>query len=195
MFRALINEAKSAAGSLVGKYMVRASVAVPFLAATGFATTAVTLMLIESYGAITASWIVAGGFFAIGLIGAAVVTNKENKERDEQAAGVRAEQAHASEAMNAAVSQATAQAPLALLGALLTTPLAPNALAGGAKMIARNAPLVVLLAGIAFLLWTPQATGSAGADAREDEARDDAPDEKGDFRMPREAESDFRRAA
>jgi hypothetical protein len=50
MFRGLINDAKSAAGSVVAKYAARASVAVPFFIALGFATAAVTLMLVEQFG-------------------------------------------------------------------------------------------------------------------------------------------------
>ncbi len=47
MLRGLINDAKSAAGRVVAKYAVRASVAVPFVIALGFATAGITLMLVE----------------------------------------------------------------------------------------------------------------------------------------------------
>ena len=60
------------------------------------------------------------------------------------------------------MAQAATQAPLALLGALLSSPLGPNALAGGAKMALRNIPLVVLLVALGFLLWP--AGSSPGAD-------------------------------
>ena len=40
MFRGLINDAKSAASSLVLKYVARASVAIPFVIALGFALAA-----------------------------------------------------------------------------------------------------------------------------------------------------------
>ena len=68
MFRGLINDAKAAAASLVGKYLMRASVAVPFVVAFGFGVAAVTLMLIDRFGAINAYLMVAGGFTLIGLI-------------------------------------------------------------------------------------------------------------------------------
>lgn len=77
MFRALINDAKSAVGAVIGKYAIRASVAVPFVVALGFGIAALTLALVERFGAITAYAIMAGGFAAIGLIAAAVVTVKE----------------------------------------------------------------------------------------------------------------------
>ena len=70
MFRGLINDAKSAAGSLVAKYLARASVAVPFIVAFGFATAAITVMLVERYGHVAAYWMVAGGFTLIGLVAA-----------------------------------------------------------------------------------------------------------------------------
>lgn len=162
MFRALVNDVKSAAGSLVARYVVRASVAVPFLAALGFATAAITLMLVDRYGAVAAYWMVAGGFTAIGLIATLVVTVKE---QEEQVADAKAEKTDTSDVKNAAVAQVAAQAPLALLGALLSTPFGPGTLAGGAKMIARNIPLVVLLAAIAFLFWPTTAEQPAAAEA------------------------------
>jgi hypothetical protein len=48
MFRGLINDAKAAAGSLVGKYLVRASVAVPFIVAAGFGVAALTVSLVAN---------------------------------------------------------------------------------------------------------------------------------------------------
>ena len=80
MFQGLINDAKSAVGSLVAKYLARASVAVPFVVALGFATAAITFTLVEKFGAITAYWIVAGGFTLIGLIATLAVTVKEQEE-------------------------------------------------------------------------------------------------------------------
>lgn len=177
MFRALLNDAKSAAGSLVAKYVARASVAVPFIAAFGFATAAVTVMLVERYGAVAGYWMVAGGFTAIGLIAALVVAMKE---QEEQVADTQAEKTDTSEVANEAMTQAATQAPLALLGALLTTPLGPtalaggaNALAGGARMFARNIPLIVLLAALAFLVWPATASGTPDTDAAAPDGPDD----------------------
>lgn len=182
MFRSLINDVKSAAVSLVAKYVVRASVAVPFIAALGFATAAVTVMLVDRYGAAPAYWMVAAGFTTIGLIATLVVTMKE---QEEQVADTQAEKTDTAQVANAAVKQAATQAPLALLGALLTTPLGPtalaggaNALAGGAKMFARNIPLVVLLAAFAFLAWPAAASGTPDTDA----AAPDSPDDE-DIKM------------
>jgi hypothetical protein len=58
----------------------------------------------------------------------------------------------------------------ALIGTLLATPAGPAALAGGAKMLARNFPLVVLLVLIGMLFWpnepTEEAVDRNGADLR-----------------------------
>lgn len=163
MFQGLINEAKSAAGSLVAKYLARISVVVPFLAAFGFATAAITLMLVDRYGATAAYWMVAAGFTAIGVVAAAVVSVKE---QEEQVADSRAERSDTQDVANDAMAQAAVQAPLALLGALLTTPGGPGVLAGVVKILGRNIPLVVLLAAIGLLLWpsTPPAAADAAAD-------------------------------
>ena len=60
MFAGLINQAKSAASHLVLKYVARASVAVPFVIAAGFALAAITVMLVERFGHVMAYWLVAG---------------------------------------------------------------------------------------------------------------------------------------
>jgi preprotein translocase subunit SecY len=76
MFRGVINDAKSAAGSLIAKYLARVSVAVPFLAALGFATAAIAAMLVERFGSVAGYWMVAGGFMLIGLVTALVVNTQ-----------------------------------------------------------------------------------------------------------------------
>ena len=67
MFHALINDAKSAVGALIARYLARATVAVPFFGALGFATAATTLALIERFGMIAAYWIMAGGLAIVGV--------------------------------------------------------------------------------------------------------------------------------
>jgi hypothetical protein len=88
VFRGLINDVKSAAGSVVEKYAARASVGVPFIIALGFATAGATLMLVERFGHRNAYFMVAGGFMALGLLAALIVRTKEHDEvvAEEQAA-------------------------------------------------------------------------------------------------------------
>jgi len=169
MFRALINDAKAAAAAVVVKYLARASVAVPFLIAAGFAIAAITHMLIQRFGVVLGCWLLAAGFTLIGLVATLLVTVKEHEE---EVAEQRAEAADTAEVANQAAAQALMQAPLALAGALASTPLGPKALANGAKLIVRNLPLVVLLGLIAFLFWPTQ---PSAAQADQDQEGDEHP--------------------
>jgi hypothetical protein len=85
MFRALINDAKSAAGSAVGryvvKYLMRASWRYHSSSRAGFVTAAITMMLIDRYGAVAARWMVAGVFVLIGLVATLIVTLDERVGR------------------------------------------------------------------------------------------------------------------
>jgi len=105
VFAGLINQAKSAASNLVLKYVARASVAVPFVIAAGFALAAVAMMLSERFGHVAGYWTMAGGLAAVGLIAAVVVSRKEHEE---EVAEQHAEEADTGEV----VSDATAQAML-----------------------------------------------------------------------------------
>ena len=73
MFQGLLNSAKSAVSSLILKYVARASVAVPFVMALGFAVAAIAAMLVDRFGPITGYWLMAGGLTAIGAIAAIFV--------------------------------------------------------------------------------------------------------------------------
>lgn len=163
MFRALINDAKSAAGSAVGKYvvkyLVRASVALPFMVAAAFVTAAITMMLIDRYGSIAACWMVAGAFAVIGLVATLIVTFKE---RGREIAERRAAELAAA---HAASARAAAQAPMMLLGALLSTSVGPGVVAGSAKMLARNLPLVALAGLIALLMKSTTPSAETAADS------------------------------
>lgn len=165
MFKGLINDAKTAAGALVAKYLARASVAVPFIAALGFATAATTVMLVERFGHIAAYWMVAGGFVLIGLIATLAVSVKE---QEEQIAEKQAEARDTAEVGTDAAAQAAVQLPIALLGAIFSSPVAgAGAVTGGIRLLGRNIPLVILLALLAMLFWP---TKSGDADAAEADA-------------------------
>jgi hypothetical protein len=150
MFRGLINDAKSAVTSTITKYLARASVAVPFVVAFGFATAALTLMLVERFGAIAGYWMVAGGFAAIGLVAALAVSVKEHEE---EIAEKRAEEHDTAEVGSDAAAQAAVQLPIAALGALLSSSGGATTAVGGLKLLVRNMPLVVLLVLISMLFW------------------------------------------
>jgi uncharacterized membrane protein len=149
MFAAVMKYAKSAAGSVIAKYATRISVAVPFVVALGFATAAITLMLVERFGAVTAYWIVAAGFTVAGLLAILAVVVKEQEEEVAEAA---AEQSDAADA----ASEAALQAPMALLATFFATPAGASSAVGLARrLVGRNLPLLVLLAIMALLLLWP----------------------------------------
>ncbi|MFZ0851976.1 MAG: hypothetical protein WAO08_22575 [Hyphomicrobiaceae bacterium] len=154
MFRGLIYNAKSAVGNFVLNYVARASVAVAFVIAVGFAVAAVATMLVERFGGVTGCWIMAGGLAAIGIIAAIVVSAREHKE---EVAEELKENADTQEMISDATAQALIQTPVALLGALFATP-------GGAAtglsvaQLGRNWPLVLLLLLGGALFWPAQPT-------------------------------------
>ena len=162
MFRGLINDAKAAAGSLVGKYLMRVSVAVPFIVAIGFGIAATMVFLVDKLGSLYAYLTIGGAFTLIGLMAALVVSVKE---QEEEAAETKVEATDTASVATDAVSQAAVQAPLALLGTLFA-PAGPAMLAGGTKALARNIPLVVLLALIGMLFW-PTGEKAQAEDASE----------------------------
>ena len=86
------------------------------------------------------------------------------KEQEEEIAETKAATGDTASVATDAAAQAAVQAPLALLGALFASPAGPAALAGGAKMLARNIPLVVLLVLIGMLFW-PTGERAAASDA------------------------------
>jgi hypothetical protein len=155
VFKGLIDDVKSAAASFLVTYLARASVAVSFLVALGFATAAVAVELTERFGAKNALWLLAGGFCAVGLLAALAVTMKEQQQElaaaDEQERSEDAVGEMTSAAAAAAATQAAGHVPAALLGALLQTPSA-SALPV-ARMVGRNMPLLLLLLLLGFLFW------------------------------------------
>ena len=146
MFRGLINDAKSAVSSVILKYVARASVAVPFVIAAGFALAAGNVMLVERYGSVFAYWTMAGGLACVGLIAALAVSVKEQEEE------VADEKAGTKDTAEVATEVAT-QAPLALLGALFALPGGPGTALKVAKVLGNNYALVLLLVVIGTLFW------------------------------------------
>ena len=123
MFAGVINQAKAAASGLVLKYVARASVAIPFVIALGFALAALTVMLVQTFGPATAYWLMAGGLAAVGVIAAIGVSVKEHEE---EVAEQKTEEADTESVLSDATTQASTQAPLALLGVSLRRLAAPR---------------------------------------------------------------------
>jgi hypothetical protein len=144
VFQGLINSAKTAVSSLVIKYVARASVAVPFVMALGFALAAIAAMLVDRFGHIAGYWLMAGGLAASGAVAAILGSAREQKEE------VADQKAEATDTANVATQVAT-QAPLAVLGGLLTLPGGATTAFKVAQLLGRNYPLVLLMALIGVL--------------------------------------------
>jgi hypothetical protein len=155
MFAGLIDQAKSAVSGLVLKYVARASVAVPFVIAVGFALAAVTVMLVERFGHVMAYWLVAGGLAAIGVVAALVVSVKEHEE---EVAEKQAETTDTAAVVSDATAEAMVQTPIALLGTLFSVPGGASAALSTARLLGRNYPLVLLLVLIGALFWPTDET-------------------------------------
>jgi hypothetical protein len=170
VFRGIINDAKSAAGSVVEKYAARASVAVPFIIALGFATAGVTLMLVERFGHRNAYFMVAGGFTALGLIAALIVRTKEH---DEIVASEQAAKADTADVAGDTAAAAAVQMPLAVLGALFSSAAGPSSVLSLARVLGRNLPLVLMLVALGILFW-PKSAEEAAADEKADDVAVDS---------------------
>jgi hypothetical protein len=163
VFAGLINQAKAAASGLVLKYVARASVAVPFVIALGFALAAVTVMLVQRFGHVTAYWLVAGGLAAIGIVAAIAVGMREHEEA---AAEQQAEQSDTEEVISDATAQAMMQSPLALLGAVFTLPGGTTTALNVARILGRNYSLVLLLVLIGALFWPTESKAEDAAEQK-----------------------------
>jgi hypothetical protein len=162
VFAGLMNHAKAAVSGLVFKYVARASVAIPFVIALGFALAAITVMLVQHFGHVAAYWIMAAGLGSIGLIAAIAVSVKEHEE---EVAEQKAEKTDTQEVASDATMQAITQAPLALLGALVASPGGATTALKVARILGRNFPLVLLLVMIGALFWPTEEASHFDEDA------------------------------
>jgi hypothetical protein len=95
-------------------------------------------MLVERFEQVTAYWLLAGGPAAVGLAAAMFVSVKEQEEAEAEQL---AEEAGTGEVVSDAAAQAIVQAPIALLGPLLTTPGGATSVLSVARLLGRNFPL------------------------------------------------------
>jgi hypothetical protein len=107
-------------------------------------------MLVDRFGPITGYWLMAGGLAAIGAIAAIFVSAREQNEE------LADQQAEAVDTSNVATEVAS-QAPLAVLGSLMTLPGGATTAFKVAHLLGRHYPLVLLTALIGLLFWpTPR---------------------------------------
>ena len=62
------------------QYVTRASVALPFVMALGFALAAISALLVQRFGYVFSNWMVAGGLALIGVIATIAVSVKQQEE-------------------------------------------------------------------------------------------------------------------
>jgi hypothetical protein len=187
----LINDMRLAAVSFVDRYLARVSVAVPFIVALGFATTALGLDLTARFGAPKAFWIMAACFCTIGLVAGLVVglRERETAAAEAQHAGESDQSGlgELGEVASEAATQAAGRLPFGLLAPLLASPSASALTA--ARLLARNLPLVLLLALIVLLFSSAEETGRPPDEAEE------SPDAPGDRQAAAPEEDPYREAA
>ena len=165
IFSGVVNQAKAAASHLVLKYVARASVAVPFIIALGFALAAITVMLVQRYGHTAAYSIMAVALAIIGVIAAIVVSLKEHEEQAAQAK----EAKRSGDGIDGTTTQAIMQLLVALGGAFVTAPGGALGALKTTRLLGRHLPLVVLLAIIGVLLWPTETSTEEAAEAVPDE--------------------------
>jgi hypothetical protein len=166
MFARLLNNAKSAVSGLLLRYVARASVAIPFVIAAGFALAAATAMLVERFGQLAAYWMMAGSLALVGVIAAAVVSVKEEQE---EAAERDAEANDTGEVISDVAAQAMVQAPVAALGTLFSIPGGTSVALGTVRLLGRNWPLAILIGLIGLMYWPSKPQHPASADIGEGE--------------------------
>lgn len=145
LFQGLFKRAERSIDSVVAKFVGRATVAVPLVIAGGFATAALSIKLVEMYGAVSAYALMAVLFATIGLITMAV------NARSQETAGDADQSAEtSSDASNEQGEEGGPALPPEIMSIL--TSVAPAAAPGIARGVVRNLPLIFVLALVAFVI-------------------------------------------
>jgi hypothetical protein len=152
MFQGLFQRAENKLDSVVAKYVGRVTVALPLIVAGGFATAALTVKLVDMYGAVAGYSLMAALFALIGLVTMAIV-GTEARSTSEAAS------AEPSAIASEEASKESSSDPDLLASELLTPEVraflssaAPMALPSIARGVGRNLPLILILALIGFVI-------------------------------------------
>jgi hypothetical protein len=153
MFQALIQKAEGAVGSVVGKVVSRAAVAVPMVIAAGFAIAALTVRLTQAYGAALSYTIMAGLFVAIAAV-TAVVMSRRTPEPES-----------AADEPATSLAEDVAEFAIPLLDRETIIPLlataGPMALPALLRTAARNLPLLVVAVIVALFYFGRSLSGES----------------------------------
>jgi Na+-transporting methylmalonyl-CoA/oxaloacetate decarboxylase gamma subunit len=173
MFQGLFKRAERSIDQAVSKIVARAMVAAPLLVAAGFATTAVTVKLVELYGSVVAYGIMAAVFAVISLITMAIV-----------GVGNSAPAAEAKAAEEKLEDSATPQDEGPSSVEDLLTPemrsvfasAAPVALPGFLRLVGRNLPLLLILAVAAYIISRFGGPSDSSESSTEEKSAETDPD-------------------
>lgn len=149
MFQGLFKRAERSIDQAVSRIVARAIVAAPLLVAAGFATTAVTVKLVELYGSVVAYGLMAVLFAVISLITMAIVgvgnsapaaeANAAEEKLEDSAAPPNEEPTGVEDLLTPEIRSVFASA-------------APIALPGMLRLVGRNLPLLLILAVAAYII-------------------------------------------
>ena len=170
MFQGLFKRAERSLDSVVAKFVGRALVAVPLLVAGGFATAAVTVKLVTLYGHVTAYALMAAIFGAIGLVTMAGVGIEQRPANGTAASEPEAKTDEATDDSTDVSDLLTPEMRT------LFASVAPAALPGLLRGVGRNAPLILVLALVAFVISRFAETPPEGEPASGDSASDKEPE-------------------
>jgi len=152
MFEALLEHAKERVTNSFEKLVARGVVAIPFLIALGFATAALTVKVIELWGAAVGCLVVAALYLVAATVVAAFFLGKEERENEEREA-----------------AQQQAEQASSLLSLLQTDPLAALSALGTnvsiLRMLGRNSPLLLMVLVVGIYLWTHSEAASKAEQA------------------------------
>lgn len=163
MFQSLFRRAEVAIEQSIGQLMVRVLTAVPFVIAAAYGTSALSLRLDRAFDPETSRLIMSGLFLGVGLLAALVVAIRSPR------GPVAASGQTGDETGGASASASQQEAPNSisdadrdLIFAALTS-AAPIAVPHLARLLLRNLPLLLAIAGAIFVMTraSPQQQASA----------------------------------
>ena len=150
MFQALFKRAEATVDHVVANLLARTLVAVPFLAAIGFATASATIYLNNELGPQYGFLVMAGVFLFVGVVGAAILASRSASQPDATQASDDAS-AVATEAGTTPDATASAAEREMLMSAV--TAIGPLAVPAIARLAIRNLPLIAAIAAAGFVFF------------------------------------------
>lgn len=162
MFSAMMARIKRAISSALGSLLGRVAIGFLFLMGAGFGLAALTLALIDQFGAQLAYWILAGGFLIIAGLATAILSAKEEDEAA-QAAADDAQSSAVSQVANSVLGSTSSLTALTTLAPMLLSSSSFSSSLGLVRFLLRNLPLVVLGALVLVLSFPFDRMGAARA--------------------------------